>query len=189
MEFVRGVLVSLTGEMPVIEGELVTAIRTLADRGVGKKTIAREVGVAVNMVRRYLVSRSRRASRFGGATADGRVAVRRSRRSMLGRRPAMRWPSSECWPSVGPHSLCGRLIQAFAAQESSGFAKAKRRISDDSKAWRLRYRVDASRWQWLRDSADAGCHRDARCEPSDCDTHRTGSHVAQPTLCPGRGGS
>ena len=38
----------------MIEGELVTAIRTLAGRGVGKKTIAREVGVAVNTVRRYL---------------------------------------------------------------------------------------------------------------------------------------
>jgi transposase len=38
----------------VIEGELVTAIRTLAGRGVGKKAIAREVGVAVNTVRRYL---------------------------------------------------------------------------------------------------------------------------------------
>jgi transposase len=54
MEFERDVLVSPTGEVPVIEGELVTAIRTLADRGVGKKTIAREVGVAVNTVRRYL---------------------------------------------------------------------------------------------------------------------------------------
>jgi transposase len=38
----------------VIEGEIVTAIRTLADRGVGKKAIAREMGVAVNTVRRYL---------------------------------------------------------------------------------------------------------------------------------------
>jgi transposase len=38
----------------VIEGEVVAAIRTLAGRGVGKKTIAREVGVAVNTVRRYL---------------------------------------------------------------------------------------------------------------------------------------
>ena len=38
----------------MIEGEVVTAIRTLADRGVGKKTIAREVGVALNTVRRYL---------------------------------------------------------------------------------------------------------------------------------------
>ena len=51
MELERDVLVSPTGEVPVIEGELVTAIRTLADRGVGKKTIAREVGVAVNTVR------------------------------------------------------------------------------------------------------------------------------------------
>ena len=46
MELERDVLVSPTGEVPVIEGEVVTAIRTLADRGVGKKTIAREVGVA-----------------------------------------------------------------------------------------------------------------------------------------------
>src|SRR5687767_4168803 len=54
MELERDVLVSPTGEVPVIEGEVVTAIRTLAGRGVGKKAIAREVGVAVNTVRRYL---------------------------------------------------------------------------------------------------------------------------------------
>ena len=54
MELERDVLVSPTPEVPVIEGEVVTAIRTLAERGVGKKTIAREVGVAVNTVRRYL---------------------------------------------------------------------------------------------------------------------------------------
>ena len=54
MELEGGVLVSPTAEVPVIEGDVVTAIRTLADRGVGKKTIAREVGVAVNTVRRYL---------------------------------------------------------------------------------------------------------------------------------------
>jgi transposase len=47
-------LVSPAGEVPVLEGELVTAIRTLAGRGVGKKAIAREVGVAINTVRRYL---------------------------------------------------------------------------------------------------------------------------------------
>ncbi len=54
MELERDMLVSPAGEVPVIEGELVTAIRTMAGRGVGKKTIAREVGVAVNTVRRYL---------------------------------------------------------------------------------------------------------------------------------------
>ena len=54
MELERDMLVSPTGEVPVIEGEVVTAIRTLAGRGVGKKRIAREVGVAVNTVRRYL---------------------------------------------------------------------------------------------------------------------------------------
>ena len=64
MEFERDVLVSPTTEVPVIEGEVVTAIRTLAGRGVGKKAIAREVGVA----RQYgppvsACSRSRRDSR------------------------------------------------------------------------------------------------------------------------------
>ncbi len=54
MELERDVLVSPTVEVPVIEGEVVTAIRTLANRGLGKKTIAREIGVALNTVRRYL---------------------------------------------------------------------------------------------------------------------------------------
>jgi transposase len=54
MELERDMLVSPAEEVPVLEGELVTAIRTLAGRGVGKKAIAREVGVAVNTVRRYL---------------------------------------------------------------------------------------------------------------------------------------
>lgn len=54
MELKRGVLVSPSEKVPVIEGAMVTAIRTLAGCGVGKKAIAREVGVAVNTVRRYL---------------------------------------------------------------------------------------------------------------------------------------
>lgn len=54
MEFERDVLVSPGGEVPVIDGEVVTAIRALASRGVGKKTIAREVGVSINTVRRYV---------------------------------------------------------------------------------------------------------------------------------------
>jgi transposase len=54
MEFERDVLVSPTGEVPVIEGELVATIRELAGRGIGTKTIARTVGVARNTVRRYL---------------------------------------------------------------------------------------------------------------------------------------
>jgi transposase len=80
----------------VIEGELVTAIRTLASRGVGKKTIAREVGVAVNTVRRYLREpieagqQSRPAARrltdewrqqardlYEGAAGDNAVVVQR----------------------------------------------------------------------------------------------------------------
>jgi transposase len=53
MECERGFLVSPTAEVPVIEGEIVTAIRELADRGWGSKAIARELGVARNTVRRY----------------------------------------------------------------------------------------------------------------------------------------
>ncbi len=54
MELERDVLVSPIAEVPVVEGELVLAIRALADCGVGSKTIARAVGVARNTVRRYL---------------------------------------------------------------------------------------------------------------------------------------
>jgi transposase len=54
MELERDVLVSPCAEVPVIEGEVVTAIRTLAGRGVGKKAIARELGVSINTVRRYV---------------------------------------------------------------------------------------------------------------------------------------
>ena len=54
MESERHMLVSPEVEVPVIEGELVTAIRTLASRGAGSKAIARQLGVARNTVRRYL---------------------------------------------------------------------------------------------------------------------------------------
>src|SRR4029453_5242595 len=57
MEFERDVLVSPALEVPVIDGEMVTAIRALADRGVGKKAIARAVGVSINTVRRYVRQR------------------------------------------------------------------------------------------------------------------------------------
>ena len=66
MELERDVLVSPTAEVPVIEGELVTAIRTLADRGVGKKAIAREVGVA----RQYGAAVFAAADRRRGSRSD-----------------------------------------------------------------------------------------------------------------------
>jgi len=53
MEFEAGVLVSPLPEVPVIDGDIVTAIRDLASRGVGSKTIAKQLGVARNTVRRY----------------------------------------------------------------------------------------------------------------------------------------
>ena len=54
MEFERDMLVSPAAEVPVIDGEVVTAVRTLFGRGVGKKAIARELGVSINTVRRYV---------------------------------------------------------------------------------------------------------------------------------------
>ena len=53
MELERVDLVSPAPEVPVVEGEIVTAIRELVDRGWGSKAIARELGVARNTVRRY----------------------------------------------------------------------------------------------------------------------------------------
>ncbi len=54
MEDGTDLLVSPAGEVPVIDGDVVGTIRTLAGRGVGKRTIAREVGISINTVRRYL---------------------------------------------------------------------------------------------------------------------------------------
>jgi ABC-type arginine transport system ATPase subunit len=49
MEQEREVLVSPAAEVPpVVEGELVTAIRELASRGWGSKAIARELSIARN---------------------------------------------------------------------------------------------------------------------------------------------
>ncbi len=53
MELERRDLVVPAPEVPVVEGEIVTAIRELAERGWGSKAIARELGVARNTVRRY----------------------------------------------------------------------------------------------------------------------------------------
>lgn len=53
MEHEQGVLVSPRAEVPVVEGEMVTAIRELTSRGWGAKAIAAELAVARNTVRRY----------------------------------------------------------------------------------------------------------------------------------------
>jgi transposase len=50
----KDVLGSPIQEVPVVEGEVIIAIRALADCGVGSKAIARAVGIARNTVRRYL---------------------------------------------------------------------------------------------------------------------------------------
>jgi transposase len=50
----RDVLVSPAAEVSVVDGEVVTAIRTLSGRGIGKRAIARELGVSINTVRRYV---------------------------------------------------------------------------------------------------------------------------------------
>jgi hypothetical protein len=53
MEQEQGVLVSPIAEVPVVEGEIVTAIRELTNRGWGAKAIAAELAIARNTVRRY----------------------------------------------------------------------------------------------------------------------------------------
>src|SRR3954463_10427197 len=117
----RDVLVSPSPEVPVIEGQVVTAIRTLAGRGVGKKAIAREVGVAINTVRRYLrqpitpgqqvrpaarrLTDERRDARAGGRRGGGGGGRRGGGAgpglSPGGRLPEMRWWCSGCSRSAG----------------------------------------------------------------------------------------
>jgi transposase len=53
MEQERADLVSPMAEVPVVEGEMVTTIRELTNRGWGSKAIAGELGIARNTVRRY----------------------------------------------------------------------------------------------------------------------------------------
>src|SRR5512138_850993 len=96
MEFEAGVLVSPAAEVPVVDGDIVAAIRDLASRGVGSKTIAKQLGVARNTVRRYrrapvpagvqvrpaarkLSEADRQTARelYAGAAAGNAVVVRR----------------------------------------------------------------------------------------------------------------
>jgi transposase len=65
----RGVLVSPRAEVPVVEGEMVTAIRELTNRGWGAKAIAAELAIARNTVRRY--------QRGAQAGVQSRPSVRR----------------------------------------------------------------------------------------------------------------
>jgi hypothetical protein len=74
------VLVSPTTEVPVVEGDVVLAIRALADCGVGSKAIARALGVARNTVRRYVRQSSDAAEQVRPAarrlTDDRRLEAR-----------------------------------------------------------------------------------------------------------------
>lgn len=55
METERAELVLPITKVPaVIEGEIVTTIRALAQQGVGKRRIAAHVGASINTVRRYV---------------------------------------------------------------------------------------------------------------------------------------
>ena len=102
MEFETDVLVSPAKEVPVVEGEVVLAIRALADCGLGSKAIARAVGVARNTVRRYLRQSSdervRSDSRHDGSPTSG--ASKRGR-CMKGPRAGTRPSCSGCSRNVG----------------------------------------------------------------------------------------
>ena len=50
----RAVVAPPTGEVPMVEYEVVRQVRELANAGLGAKRIARELGIARNTVRRYV---------------------------------------------------------------------------------------------------------------------------------------
>ena len=142
MELERDVLVSPTTEVPVVEGEVVLAIRALADCGVGSKAIARAVGVARNTVRRYL-----RQSIDGGgpgptrrAAADRRSAprsadaLRRAGGRECGRRAALAgraWAHGQC---PDHRAGGGRTCDASAGWRSSRRCASKRRRATSCKS-------------------------------------------------------
>ncbi len=119
MEFERDVLVSPTTEVPVIEGETVTAIRTLASRGIGKKAIAREVGVALNTVRRYLRHPITAGSQVRPAArrlTDGRRDERG--RCTRGQPPAMRSSCSDCSRSTAARSAFAQSSERWPTSDA-----------------------------------------------------------------------
>jgi hypothetical protein len=77
MELERGNLVSPASEVPVIEGQIVTAIRELADRGWGSKAIARVAADAFVDVAtvRYSVPYRLVREHVEVAIADDRVQI------------------------------------------------------------------------------------------------------------------
>lgn len=90
MELEAGVLVSPAADVPLIDGDIVSAIRDLASRGVGSKAIAKQLGVARNTVRRY------RREPVGAG-----VQVRQAEREAVGRRSPDRASQRRRWQ-------CGR---------------------------------------------------------------------------------
>lgn len=159
MELERDVLVSPTGEVPVIEGELVTAIRTLAERGVGKKTIAREVGVAVNTVRRYLRQPIEAGVQVRPAARRLTDEWRQEARALYeGPAPAMRSSSNGSWASGGSPSAFARLSARWSTSGVSSASPSSRRY-----AWK-RYPAISSKLI----SARSGCRLPACACASSC---------------------
>ena len=111
----------------MLEGEMVTAIRALAGRGVGRKGIARELGVAGNTVKRYVRTpvAAGEAGSSRGAQADRR---RRAEARTLYEGPprAMRWSCSGCSPS----RLRGERADDRARGRRSSAGPARRRGRD-----------------------------------------------------------
>src|SRR4029450_4311770 len=94
MEQAQGNLVSPSAEVPVVEGELVTAIRRLAGCGWGTKAIARELAVARNTVRRYV----RSAVPVG---VQARPTARRLSEAGVGAGPTLFWRGGAGQAGVG----------------------------------------------------------------------------------------
>ena len=142
MAFERGVLVSPSGEVPVVDGEVVTAIRPLADRGAGKKAIAREVAVAVNTVRRYL----RAAIPAGHQVRPGARRLTETRREEV--RALYEGPAGGN-AVVVPWPRCRRGL-ARADTGRADVSLARDSVAPNHRgAGRCGARSERSRWAWL----------------------------------------
>ena len=191
MELERDVLVSPTAEVPVVEGEVVPRFATLADRGVGKKAIARAVGVA----REYgpavsaAADRGGRPGPTGGAAADRRAAPRSADAVRRAGGRAMRSWCSACWPSVGSRSVSGPLsgrwptFDASAGWRSSRRCASKRRRATSCKSISARSacRSPAPRCassSWSRSSVTRAASSSKRSSVSARTTGAKGSPAA-----------
>lgn len=101
MELEAGVLVSPAAEVPVINGDIVSATRDLAGRESAAKPLQSKLADARHTVRRYRRAPCRPACGSGQRRGSRPTRIDGPRASCKPASPAaVPWSWSDCWPSA-----------------------------------------------------------------------------------------